>query len=285
MPTALRTRRRVREPRTWPALVAALAVHGAIFGAVNVLGLSILGTGPRAAATQPEPPPEDVDLEASCFDNVVFATSGRMAMCAAPWVGNVDDCLSDAQMSLWIDLSGCQARNDPGTAVTMVEPRAIEQVKPIDPEKLLEEMQVEPKPPAPKPQPLEPPAPPIAAQSPPPAPPPQPKQQLPQQVVETVKPDKEKEPENARLLAEYSTSVEKQKVARGARNEPMVAKSKQAELTPKEKPRDEPSMTQKRDPDRRVGNNKDAPDVAGRLSMRNPGTLFPAEAAWNMRFT
>ena len=34
--------------------------------------------------------------------------------------------------------------------------------------------------------------------------------QLPQQVVETAKPDKEKEPENARLLAEYSTSVEKQ---------------------------------------------------------------------------
>jgi TonB family protein len=284
MPTALRTRRRVREPRTWPALVAALAVHGAIFGAVNVLGLSIIGTGPPAAATRAQPPPEDAELDASCFDNVVFATSGRTAMCLAPWVGNVDDCLSDAQMSLWIDLSGCQARNDPGTAVTMVEPRAIEQVKPIDPEKLLEEMKKEePRPPAPRPQPLQPPEPQVAAQAPPPPPPPQPRQQLPQQVVETAKPDKEKEPENARLLAEYSTSVEKQKVARGARNEPMVAKSKQAELTPKDKPRDEPSMTQKRDPDRRIGNNEKAPDVAGRLSMRNPGTLFPAEAEQEAR--
>src|SRR5262245_24784182 len=102
MPTAVRTRRRVREPRTWPSLVAALAVHGAIFGAVNMLGLSIIGTGSHSAAATRELSAEDVELKASCFDNVVFATSGRTAMCLAPWVGNVDDCLSDAQMSLWI---------------------------------------------------------------------------------------------------------------------------------------------------------------------------------------
>src|SRR4029079_12871869 len=108
--------------------------------------------------------------------------------------------------------------------------------------RLLEEMKQETRPPPPPPQP---PQAPVAAQAPQP-PPPQPKQVLQQRVVETARPKEEKEPENARLLAEYSTRVDKQKVARGARNEPMVAKSQQAELTPKEKPRDEPSMTQKR---------------------------------------
>ncbi len=275
MPTALRTRRRVREPRTWPSLVAALAVHGAIFGAVNLLGLSIIGTGgPSAAATRPQPPPEDVELKASCFDNAVFATSGRTAMCLAPWVGSVDDCLNDAQMSLWIDLSSCQARNDPGTAVTMVEPRAMERLKPIDPERLLDEVKQQQVKPAPPPPQL--PPPPAASRAPQPPPPPPPQQQLPPQVVETAKPNEEKEPENARFLAEYNTSVEKQKVARGARNEPMVAKSKPAELTPTDKPRDDPSV-QKHDPDRQVGNNEKAPDVPGRLSMRNPGALFPAQ--------
>jgi TonB family protein len=273
MPTALRTRRRVREPRTWPSLVAALAVHGAIFAAVNVLGLSVIGTGGHtAAATRPQPPPEEVELKASCFDNAVFATSGRTAMCLAPWVASVDDCLNDAQMSLWIDLSSCQARNDPGTAVTMVEPRAMERLRPIDPERLLDEVKQQVKPAPPPPQ-VPPPAPQQQQQ---PQPPPPQTKQLPQQVVETVKPNEEKEPENARLLAEYNTRVEKQKVARGARNEPMVAKSKPAELTAKDRPRDDPSV-QKHEPDRQAGNNEKAPDVPGRLSMRNPGALFPAQ--------
>jgi TonB family protein len=254
-------------------VIAALAVHGVIFGVVNVLGLSILGgTSPHAAAIRPPPPPEDVELLASCFDNAVFATSGRTAMCLAPWVGNVDDCLGDAQMSLWIDLSSCQARNDPGTAVTMLEPRAAERLKAIDPERLLDEAKPEARP-VPTPPQLQQQQP-AAAPAPQPQPP-QPKQQLPQQVVETVKPSDEKEPENARLLSEYNTRVDKQKVARGSRNEPMVAKSKPAELTPKDKPRDEPSI-KKQDPDRQIGNNEKAPDVPGKLSMRNPGALFPA---------
>jgi TonB family protein len=275
MPTALRTRRRVREPRTWPSLIAALAVHGALFGAVNVLGLSLIGSGAHsAAATRPEPA-EDVELKDSCVHNAAFAASGRTAMCLAPWVGNVDDCLNDAQMNLWIDLSSCQARNDPGTAVTMVEQKVLERVKPIDPEKLLEEMmRQEPKPPPPPPT-LQVPTPAAAPKAPPPPPPPPP-QQLQQQVVETVKPKDEKEPENSRFLAEFNSSVDKQKVARGTPDEAMVAKSQKAELTPKEKPRDEPSI-KKQDRERPLGNNEKAPDVKGRLSMRNPGALFPAE--------
>src|SRR3954467_2258411 len=126
MPTALRTRRRARDPRTWPSLVAALVVHGAIFGAVNVLGLSIIGTGGHTAAAIQPPPPDDIELKASCAGDAVFAISGRTAMCLAPWIASVDDCLSDAQMTLWMELSSCQAGSDPGTAVTMVEPRALE---------------------------------------------------------------------------------------------------------------------------------------------------------------
>src|SRR4029078_6034387 len=90
-----------------------------------------------------------------------------------------------------------------------------------------------------------------AAPPPPPpkaAPPPPP----PKQVIETVKPKEEKEPENARFLAEFNTSVEKEKVSRGPRNEPMVAKAKPEELTPKDKPKDEPSVKQL-EPDRVPG--------------------------------
>jgi TonB family protein len=95
-------------------------------------------------------------------------------------------------------------------------------------------------------------------------------------VIETVKPNDEKEPENARFLAEFNTNVEKQKVARGARNEPMVAKAKPEELTPKDKPKDEPSVKQ-HEPDRIAGKNEHAPDVPGHLSMRTPGAQSPAE--------
>src|SRR6185295_1453585 len=138
MPT-VRLRRRVREPMTWLAILVALVVHGAIFATVNVLGLSILGPGPGPSARKPPPPEEDVELAATCFDNVVYATSGRSLLCLAPWIGNVDECLADAQMSLWMDLSSCQARNDPGTAITMISPRAAEKLTPIDPERLLDE--------------------------------------------------------------------------------------------------------------------------------------------------
>lgn len=257
---------------TWVAVLVALAVHVGIVAAMQIVGLSVVGGGMQTAAAKAAPPAEDVELKSSCFDDVLFATSGRTAMCLAPWVASVDDCLADAQMSLWMDLSGCQARNDPGTAITMLEPRAVEKLAQIDPERLIEEMRppvVRPPPQQPLPQP--------AVQETAPPPRPREQQQLPQQVVETVKPNEEKEPENARLLSEYNVKVEKQKVSRGARDEAMVAKPKEAELTPKPKPLDEPSM-QKKEPDREVGKDKQAPDVPGRLSMRNPGALFPAQA-------
>src|ERR1043166_3803300 len=261
MPHARRTRR-AREPMTWVAVIVALAVHGAVLGTVNALGITMIGQGFVGGST---PKPEvggdaDLDLKTSCFSDVVFATSGRAAMCLAPWVGDVDKCMSEMQLNLWMDIASCEGRLDPGTEITMVEPKAVEKLEVIDPERLLEETQREVKPPPPPPPPPQP----QQSQAAPPPPPPPP-QTLQQQVVETVKPNEEKEPENARFLAEYNTRVEKQKVARGGRAaEPMVAKSRPEELTPKTKPKDEPSVN-KQEPDRQIGKNERAPDLPGKL--------------------
>jgi len=260
----------------WTAVIAALFVHGTILGTVHALGLSMVGQAFHGGSRAKPEPADDVDLKASCFGDVVFATSGRTAMCFAPWVDDVDQCLADAQMGLWMDLSSCEARNDPRTAISMIEQKVADKLKPIDPERLLDEVKQEPRstpPPPPPPQvaQAEPPPPP-----PPPTPPTPPPPTRPQQVIETVKPSDEKEPENARFLAEFNTNVEKQKVARGARNEPMVAKAKPEELTPKDKPKDEPSVKQ-HEPDRIPGKNEHAPDVPGHLSMRTPGAQSPAE--------
>jgi TonB family protein len=259
----------------WLGALAAVLIHAALFATSQLFGLTFITAGMTAANAAKAPPTDEVELKSSCFDNVVFSTSGRAALCLAPWVTSVDACLADAQMSLWIDLSSCQARNDPGTPITMLEPKAAERVKPIDPERLLDEFKPpqQPRPPQqhqlaqPQPEQQQPQQ--QQQQKPPP--------ELPQQVVETVKPDEEKEPENARLLSEYNIKVDKQKVSRGARNEPMVAKAKPEELTAKDRPREEPSQ-HKAEPDRERGINKDAPDVPGKLSMRNPGPLFPAQA-------
>lgn len=95
------------------------------------------------------------------------------------------------------------------------------------------------------------------------------------QVVETARPSQEKAPDNARFLAEYDTNVEKQKVARGAVKEPMVAKSKPAELKPTEAPKE--ASVQEQPPDRARGADKRAPDVPGTLAMRTVGAQSPAE--------
>jgi len=268
--------RRVRRSTIWIAVLAALLVHGTILGTVQALGISMVGDGLHAASHAGAAVADDVELKVTCLGDVVFATSGRTAMCFAPWIDDVDQCLADTQMSLWMDLSSCQARNDPRTAITMVEQKTVDKLTPIDPERLLDEVKPVPRPVPPPPPPslqaqAEPPPPP------PPAPPPPPNPPRPQQVIETVKPTDEKEPENARFLSEYNTSVEKQKVARGARNEAMVAKAKPEELTPTPRPKDEPAVKQQ-EPDRMVGKTEHAPDVPGHLSMRTPGATSPAEA-------
>jgi len=221
---------------------------------------------------------EEAELKGSCVGDVLLATSVRAATCLAPWhTDNGDECLGDLETNMWLDLSSCQAQHDPGTAISLIETKAADKLKPIDVEKLMDEAKLaeeqKAKPPPPVP-------PPTAMPPPPPPPPAAPAR--PMQVVETVKPSTEQAPDNARLLAEYDTKVDKQKVARGTPKEPMIAKSKPAELTPSAHPKDEPSV-KKLEPDRLPGKDVHAPDVPGTLSMRNPGAKAPAETAQDQK--
>src|ERR1041384_3769980 len=120
MPTVRRTRR-VSESMFWAAVVAALVVHGTILGTVHALGLSMLSEGMGGSLASKGARLEEPHLKTTCAGDVALATSGRAALCFAPWVDDVDQCLADAQMSLWMDLSSCQARNDPSTAIAMIE--------------------------------------------------------------------------------------------------------------------------------------------------------------------
>jgi TonB family protein len=233
--------------------------------------MSMISEGFHRSLASPKLVMEEAELKGTCAGDVALATSGRSALCFAPWIDDVDKCLADAQLRMWMELSSCQARNDPSTAIAMIDPKVADRLTPIDPERLIDEVKQE----ANKPPPPPPPVPQIAQAQPPPPPPPPPEQR-PAQVIETVKPSEEKEPENARFLSEFNTKVEKEKVSRGARNEPMVAKAKPEELTPKTNPKDEPSV-KKQEPERVPGKNEHAPDVPGHLSMRNPGAQSPAE--------
>lgn len=264
---------------TAPAWVGILAVTFAVHAVavIAVYGLDLIpdfSPIPEAdAAAMHAAAVPDVELSPTCTGDALLAMSARAAMCLAPWREDQDDCLYDARMSMYLDVSTCQARNEPAaTTIGLVEQKQIEKVKPIDAERLMDEFEQakkEPPKPLPKPEPQQQ----VQAQRPPPPPP----QQRPMQVVENVKPNTDEEPDNARLLAEYNTKVEKQHVNRGARNEPMVAKAKPEELTPKKDPTPEPSVKQN-DPDRDPGKDRRAPDAVGNLSMRHPGLPHPAQA-------
>jgi TonB family protein len=276
---AMPTPRRQRESKRvlWAAAIAALLVHGSVLGTVEAFDLSLAGHGfavkhdvLAAAITEP-------DLTTTCTGDVLLATSGRMAMCLAPWrTGDVETCRDDAMMAMWMDLSACTPTNDKiATAeVSLLPKREAEKLAAIDPEPLLEEFkqqqEQEKLKPVPPPQPEQP------KQAPPPPPPPQ----RPAQVVEVAQKNSEKEPENARFLAEQNVVAEKQKVARGSVQEPMVAKSKPEELQAKNDPK-EASMKElpKEDP----GKQPKAPEVPGKLSMRPPGTQDPSEAPQEAR--
>ncbi|MBS1119408.1 MAG: TonB family protein [Deltaproteobacteria bacterium] len=275
MTTSMRRHRRVPSSTIWAAVIATtLFVHGILLGTADELGPLLIGEGFSPMAHAATKRAEPVDLATNCPGDVMLATSVRAVMCLAPWRGDVPGCADEVEMVMWMDLSACdrgEERADTPIAMAMVEPRQLQKLTPIDPEPLLDELaqqqQAPPTPPPPQPQVQQQPQ-----QPPPPAPPP-PKR--PSQVVETVKPNTEQEPDNARFLAEHNTKVEKQQVARGARNEPMVAKSKPEELTPKDKPKDDPSI--EKQPDKPPGKNPKAPDAPGTLAMRPPGAPAPTE--------
>ncbi len=274
--SSVRRHRRVNTATTWAAAGAALLVHGALLGSVSAFGLSLGGDGMGAsfdgtAKAKEKELAAAPELKPSCTGDVLLATGARYAMCLAPWNGDVEGCGADAMMSMWIDLSACSAGESIAAApINLLSPRQAEKLKSIDPERLIDEaMQQElakQQPPPPPPPQLQP-----QQQAPPPPPPPQ----RPSQVVETAKPNTEKEPVNARFLSENNVEVEKQKVARGSVQEPMVAKSKAAELTPKPDPKE---ASVKELSEKEKGRNEKAPEVPGVLAMRPPGAQQPSEA-------
>jgi TonB family protein len=276
MPTQ-RRHRRDNAKTLWAAALAALIVHGSVLGTVDAFDLSLVGEGFSVKNDILANAIEDADLHTTCTGDVLLATSGRMAMCLAPWSSeDVELCRQTVTTMMWMDLSACSPAETTIAAapLTIVNQREAEKLAAIDPEPLLEEFkqqqEEEKLKPVPPPQPEQP------KQAPPPPPPPQ----RPAQVVEVAKPNSEKEPDNARFLSEHNVNVEKQKVARGSVQEPMVAKSKPEELQAKNDPK-EASMQElpKEDP----GKQPKAPEVPGKLAMRPPGTQQPSEAPQEAR--
>ncbi len=249
----------------------ALAVHGAALGAIGVVGIDIIGEG-MGRSGEAQAAVEIPDLASSCGGDALLVAAARSTLCLAPWAeDNLERCWEGLSTQARFDLNDCQNRNEPATEFAFVAPRQLAKLTPIDAEKLLEQAKLLP------PEPPPPPPPQIAAAQPPPPPPPPPPPVRPKaQVVEVAKPNTEKEPENARLLAEHNTAAEKQTVARGSRFEEIVAKSKPEALTPKETPKEASIRpeTLERDP----GVDRKAPDAPGKLAMRVPGAPVLAPA-------
>lgn len=256
------------------AIVASvIAFHSSLLFAVDLDGL--VGNRGLGAQATGKLAPEEQDLKISCLGDAMLGSSMRYSLCFAPWHADADACLRAAELDMWIDFSACRAQQSPDAvaSIAMIDHRQVDKVTPIDPELLIEMMKEQEEQQKPKPLELQPKPEQQAQQQQPKPPPPQ---QRPMQIVETAKPNSEKEPENARLLAEHNTVAEKQTVARGSVKEPMVAKSSPAELAPKQTPK-EASIKEQQE-DRPKGANKDAPDVPGTLAMRQPGVQAPADS-------
>ena len=236
-------RKRNRRVATWVAIASALSIHAVFVVTVRAVGTPLLGSRSvrdRVAS----------GLKSGCVSDAVLAASARYAMCFLPWQSQVDGCLSEAQMSVWLDLSSCQgARGPEAEQVVMLDPKRAARVPQIDPASLIRPNEDREKPQPAKVQPPEPQPPPSAHQA---------------QVVETAKPVEEKTPDRARFLAEYDTEAKKQTVARGAATEPMVARSKAAELAPKQQ------AVMPAHSDRPPGQPDPTSNPGGALAMRHP---------------
>jgi len=267
MRTTARRDRRAPPGSGWGAIIAALAVHGAVLGTVHAIGVSPVG-GFGAGATLVEADAAAPELKTGCTSDAMLAASARFALCFAPWHADTDDCLDESQNDMWIDMSSCMRGSEKNIAsVSMIEPKRAKQIASIDPEPLLEaakQQELE----KPKLVPMQP-APPAA---PTPPPPPAPPHKV--QIVETAKPTQEVAPDHADYLSEYDTSAKQQTVARGTAKEPMIAKSKPGELTPKDNPQE---ASVKEHTNREPGRDSKAPDVPGTLAMRAPGAQNPAD--------
>lgn len=270
----MRRRQRHSLTTTLASAGVALAFHLGIAATIGFVGIDLFGgglarqRGQTAAAAVEEP-----ELESTCSGDALLVAAARSTLCLAPWSeDDLERCWQGLSTQARFDIDECQNRGAPTTEFALLPPKQAAKLIPIDPEPLIEQAKQEalkPPPPPPPPQ--------VAAAQPPPPPPPPPPQPPKQaQVVEVAKPTEEKEPENARLLAEHNVSAEKQKVARGSRFEEMVAKSKPAELAPKQAPKEASIKPEalERDP----GQDRKAPDAPGKLAMRVPGAPVLAPA-------
>jgi TonB family protein len=253
-----------------------VVVHLAVVGTVEalrdpvapiVIPPAAAGTGP-ATGSEAEPIAE---LSTTCVGDAALAAAGRTTTCLAGVGGPLDVCLADVRATFTAERAKCAEQSDPLLAVQLV-PMSPDDLARIDPEPMLEILDAADQLKHEQQQQQQ-----VAVLE-------QQQQQQQQQmakqqaqVVETAKPDTEIDPDNARFLAEYSTKVDHETVARGSRDEPMVAKSKPDSLPVKDNARD-PST--KQDPtERPPGTNPDAADTPGKLSMRQPGAIVPAHAA------
>jgi outer membrane biosynthesis protein TonB len=272
--SAARTKRRPTTARTTTVgFAAAIVVHIGVVGGVGGMGWSSYaaapagpGTGDGAASL---PAMAAVALESTCAGDAALTAAGRSAECLAPWVGALDACLADVRVQLDAELARCTSQQDPlAVQIVKITP---EDIARIDPEPLLEILEAAQQMKFEQQQQQQ-----VAALE-------QQERQRQQeiakqnaQVVEVAKPDTEIAPDNARFLSEHNTKVAKETVARGSRDEPMVAKSKPASLPAKENARD-PSVAEPPE-DKPPGTNPEAPDAPGKLSMRSPGAIVPSRA-------
>ncbi len=271
MRTSARLRRRARHGYGLPpALALAGVVHAFLLLGVVVprtYGVSGMIDPATQAAAAEAPAPEP--LEPSCVGDAILVAGAGATYSESPFDAN--ETLAQIVDRFQDDVRRCQDSGSP-VAVAFLDPTQLRHLKQIDPEPLLEtvtpaeQQQFEQKQQQAL-QKLEQEVQKMAQRPPKEA-----------QVVETARPQVEIAPDKAEFVSEYNTKVDRQTVARGSRKENMVEAPKPEELKVTPDPKKEPSIA-KLEPDRPEGADERAPDAPGKLSMRHPGSLAPADVA------
>jgi len=259
-----------------PAAAIAVVLHAAAL--LVVIPPFLRGAdGPVAPKQQAADAAPAEPIEPSCVGDAILAAGAAATYADTPF--DPDTTLADLGADFAREVRQCHGERDPDeppVAVAILDPAQLDRLKSIDPEPLLdtitpadqqkfEQQQQEA----------------LAklqeevqkmAQRPPEE----------SQVVETVKPQVEIQPDQARFLSEYNTKVDKQTVARGAVKEKMVQAPKPEELKVDPNTKQDPGTT-KPPSDRPDGQDERAPDAPGKLSMRTPGAVRPSEVAQEQR--
>lgn len=252
-------RRRKKGPLTaaWVTAIS-LALHGLGWFGIEAMG-GLRGSEPLASSLDAAAEAL-AELEAgpkpSCEGDEILASAARVFVCAFP-SGGGEACVRETIDGFAVARERCE-RVDLPAAVTLLDPRMVEEIEPeplmdlIEPDVLAQIQEAQKQPP---PQPEQ--------QTPPPAAPPQ---QANAQVVETAPQENQEPPENTRFLADYDSHVEKQTVARGT-TEQMVARPEPSSQDTKEIPQ----PTREQPAEDTAGEKAESAEGAGALAMRAPG--------------